>query len=396
MSGSSLLDGAPPELQLLVACARLNLEPETAERIAALAGGDLDWNSVARLAKRHGLTALAAWHLQAVCSDRVPPARLTQLQGELNQNHNRNLYLAGELFKLLDRFESCGIPVVAFKGPVLAYAVYQNLALRYFKDLDILVHKKDAFAAQEQLARWGYRPQLDLTPAQQKHFVQAECQLRYFGQDGRTIVELHWDLEPRYFSFPLDVERLWDRLQTVELGRRALQTFAAEDLLLILCEHGARHLWARLEWLCSTAEIVRQGKGIELERVVEQARALGCARMVRLGLYLSHALLDAPLPAPVLKQLEPDSTLPVLARRVMRRLLETTERADFFDEVAFHLRARERWRDRAAYCVRLPATLTHGDWESVSLPSILFPLYIFVRPFRLARKYSAVALKRFR
>jgi hypothetical protein len=392
----ALVDNAPPELRLLIACARVRLEPETGARITALASENLHWDYVWQLAQRHGMAPLLYWHLKATCPELVPPARLTLLHEKFDQNHNRNLFLTGELFRLIAQFESSGIPVVAFKGPVLAYSVYKNLALRYFKDLDLLVRRKDALPAQAQLVRWGYRPQLKLTPAQQKHFVQAECELRFFGEEGKSIVELHWDLEPRYFSFPLDVERLWDRLETLELSGHRVHTFSPDDLLLILCEHGARHLWARLEWLCSVAEMVRAEKRIDWERVMEQARALGSERMVMLGLYLSHHLLDAPLPAPMLKQLDADSVLPVLARRAAQRLLEKTERANFFDEAFFHLRARERWRDRATYCIRLPATLTHGDWESAALPSLLFPLYFFIRPFRLARKYGAAALKRFR
>jgi hypothetical protein len=52
----------------------------------------------------------------------------------------------------------------------------------------------------------------------------------------------------------------------------------------------------------------------------------------------------------------------------------------------FHLRLRERWRDRAQYCAAhlRPGV---GDWAGVPLPQGLRFLYYVLRPFRLAARY---------
>ena len=50
-----------------------------------------------------------------------------------------NLYLTQEMLKLLSAFRKKGIPAIPYKGPVLAQAVYGNVGLRQFGDLDITV-----------------------------------------------------------------------------------------------------------------------------------------------------------------------------------------------------------------------------------------------------------------
>jgi hypothetical protein len=58
----------------------------------------------------------------------------------------------------------------------------------------------------------------------------------------------------------------------------------------------------------------------------------------------------------------------------------------------FHLRLRERKRDRLAYC------LAHlrpgvGDWVSLPLPRGLSFLYYVIRPFRLLGRYGLDRLR---
>ena len=72
-----------------------------------------------------------------------------------------------------------------------------------------------------------------------------------YGAAGKTgaclIVELHAILSPRAFPFDLDLPRLAKaRAASVTLMGQPLVAPGAEDLLLILCMHGAKHLWKNL------------------------------------------------------------------------------------------------------------------------------------------------------
>ena len=72
-----------------------------------------------------------------------------------------------------------------------------------------------------------------------------------------AIVELHATLSPRAFPFALELTRMWPRRCVVTLMGQPLAAPGAEDLLLILCMHGAKHLWKNLGWICDVAELLR-------------------------------------------------------------------------------------------------------------------------------------------
>src|SRR5438128_6595765 len=115
------------------------------------------------------------------------------------------------------------------------------------------------------------------------------------------MVEIHWAFTPRYLPIPLDLERLWERLESVSLVNTSVRVFPPEDLLLILCIHGSKDLWRRLQWICDIAELIHTYPKLNWERVVAQAKALGSERMLLLGLSLASELLGTPLPEEVLK-----------------------------------------------------------------------------------------------
>ena len=174
-----------------------------------------------------------------------------------------------------------------------------------------------------------------------------------------------------------------------------VRTLSPEDLLLILCVHGAKHLWSQLGWISDVAELVRGHPSADWPWLLAEARALGSERMLLLGLFLARDLLDAPLPEAVRPALRADRVVESLAGQVVERLFGRPRgAAGVLESALFHLRAREHVRDRLRYGVRLAMTTTPGDWALLPLPVRLFPLYWLLRPIRLAGKYAAGAVRR--
>jgi Uncharacterised nucleotidyltransferase len=383
-----------PEAQLLLSCARAQMDADTAARVRTLLQGDFDWPYVLRTARLHGMEPLVYWHLQAIDSTAVPQAFLQPLRTHFYQNATRNLFLTRELLTLLHRFTGHGISVIPYKGPILALSLYRNLALRQFGDLDIVVRKADVPRAKGLMISLGYRPSLQLTAAQEAAYFQSQCQYSFTRDHGRVLVELHWDITPRHFTFPLDLERVWERLEPMSLAEATVLTFPLEDLLLILCVHGAKHLWERLEWICGVAELLRMGNRLAWMGVMARARELGSERMLCLGLFLASDLLGAPLPGEIWHRVQADPIVQALAGKVRERLfLEPHVPPGVFDRIRFHLRAREHVRSRLQYGLRLATTLSPGDW-AIPLPTWLFPCYYLLRPIRLAGKYGLGGLRR--
>ena len=220
-----------PEGELLLCCARICEDSDRDACIRALLGKEIDWSYLLSTALPHGMMPLLYWHLNATCPDAVPKAAMEQLREHFRDNARRNLFLTGELLRLLNLFEAQGITAIPYKGPALAASVYGNIALRNFSDLDVLVHRQVVPRSKELLISSGYQPAHQLTNAQEAAFLRYECDRPFTRDDGASIVELHWEIMPRRLSFPLDTELLWERLVSISLGGKVVPTLSPEDLL---------------------------------------------------------------------------------------------------------------------------------------------------------------------
>ena len=377
------------EVELLLCCARTRLDAERAARISALLREEIDWERLLHMAHRHGMLPLLYWHLNATCPQAVPTAALSQLRDHFQANTRRNLFLTGELLQLLNLFETHRITAIPFKGPALAASVYGNLAFRQFADLDIFVRKQDVLRAGDLLVSLGYRPHFQLTRGRAKAHLRSQCDLVFTREDGRVNVELHWGIVPTYLASPNSPRWLWKRLDRASKDGSGLPALPPEDTLLILCVHGAKHLWERLGWICDIAELIRLHRELDWRWVMEQSRTMGGERMFYLGLFLARDLLGAPLPREVVQRLEADPVVRELAGQVREHLfLGRDGSPGLLESCLFHLKAMERLQDQMRYCVRLALTPTSGDWAFVPLPAYLSLLYYLLRPIRLAFKYG--------
>ena len=392
----SLMPVSRPEDKLLLCCARTSRSPETADRIKALLREGIDWEHLLQAANAHGVAPLLYWHLDAVCPKAVPKNILDHLRDHFRANGLRNLFLTGELLKLLNVFGAHGIPAVPYKGPALADSVYGNLAFRQFIDLDIMVRRHDVPRARELLASLGYRSQHRLTDAQEAALLESRCEFAFTRDDGKSIVELVWDVT-EHFSFPLEPEHLWSRLEQIPLGGDIVSALSPEDMLLILCAHGSQHLWERLAWICDIAELINVGQDMRWEQALAQARRLGGERMLLIGLFLANELLGAALPDKVLQRVHGDPKVKAVARQICEQLFgEANGLAGLFEGAYFHplhLKMKERLSDKIRYCIRAAAPQTLEDWELLSLPNFLFPFYHVLRSIRLVQKYGSRLLK---
>lgn len=320
-SFSKLSPGIPaadtrPEILLLLCCARTRIDSERAEQIRTLLRGDIDWMYLIRTAFQHSVMPLLYWNLHATCAKDVPDPILDQLRRRFHANSVRNLFLIRELLTLLALLDQHGILAIPYKGPVLAASVYGNFALRQFGDLDILVREQDAVCAKDLLLSRGYRLQYQPPAAYEaifRHFRQTYDLVR---GDGQVFVELHWNVISWPVFFSPDSAFVWERLELVSLAGMPVHTLAPEEVLPVLCVHGAKHHWERLGWICDVAELLRIYPGINWERVMAQASCLHGARALYLGLSLARSLLGAAVPEDILRQMQVDPVVPSLAARI--------------------------------------------------------------------------------
>ena len=387
---TAALPGSGAALELVLACAHTGWDEARRARIDVLLRGPVDWEAVARMAGAHGLVPILESQLARIGSPAVPREVLEALGDQRRATTRRNLLLTAELLRLLEDFERVGVQVVPFKGPILAMTAYGDLGLREFFDLDLLLRSSDVARAREVLRARGYRPRFELTPSQERVLLRHHYELPFLRAGDGNVVELQWRIGPRRFALPLDLDHLQRPLIYPTLQGRKVPSLAPEDLVLVLCVHGTKHIWRRLGWVVDVAETLRAYPEIDWPQMLRAARRLGGERMLLLGLALARDLLGAPVPAPVLARLDAEPIVASLADRCRQLMFAPIPQAGSLVEYSvFHLRSLERLRDRVRYVAGLTLATTPGDWQVASLPGWLFLLYYPVRVVRLAVKYGA-------
>ena len=360
----------------------------------SLPQGELDWQYLIRMARVHGMLPHLHSYLE-LCPGGVPSTVMDQLREDFRRNTWRNVFLAGELLRLLEALSAKGISTIPFKGPVLGILLYGNVALRQFVDLDILVHEQDVLRAKDLLITKGYRPQFRLTERQLSAILQSDNELAFTREDGASVVDLQWRFRPEYFSFPLDMQSVWERVRPFSFMGKNVLTLSPEDLLLFLCVHGTKHIWGGLSLICDLARFVQVNRETtDWDQLLTQARRVRSERMLFLGLFLGSDLLGARLPDEVWRRVRADLEVEALALRVRRNLFQSEEKAGIPEHTMFHLRSRESLRDRINYCLRFAATPTERDLALLPFPKALSSLYYALRPFRLLTKYSLGLFRR--
>jgi hypothetical protein len=335
-----------PESELLVWCARTVVTEELKAAIRQRVQGPLDWAFVLDLAWYHGVGPLLQRNLSAFCSDLVPTEFLTQLQHRMQAGAMLNRSLAQELLGLCGAFEAQGVPVIPIKGASLAVAVYGDLTLRDFNDIDLLIPKDSITKAQAVLLALGYQSEdPSFNPDSTDH---NEGPYHVFLKK-RTLfrVDLQYMMADFHFMFRLDRPEFWRHRMPIRMGERVVQGLAPEDLLIVLCVHGSKHVWEKLKWVCDVTELLRSHRHLDWERIYSNASTWRCQRLVYMGLSLAHRVLDAPVPDAVLARFSTDPDVQLLSLRMPSTLLTDPHVGVHQGEtVAFYFSLKDSWWER--------------------------------------------------
>ena len=374
------------ERELLLCCARTEASPEIVARICTLAASDVDWSYLALLARRHSIIPLLYHQLERHASELVPSTYLSQLRLQAQENSARNIILTAELCRLIELFSEHGIDAIPYKGPALALFAYNDLALRRFVDLDVIVRKADVLRARDLLLAQGYAPGKSLTLAQQELLLRTQHNLQFSRDNRRLLLELHWEVAPHLFASSVQENELWQHLTTINVNGTELKTLAADDLLFSLCVHGSRHLWERLGWICDVNELISRHE-LNWPALLQRAAETDSERMFLLGVHLAHKLLGTTLPAEVQERCDSDARLESLAVNVIEHLFSgpTHVPATSAEIFKYNIRVRKSLAARARYFAYMLRP-TDSDFGSRSLPPGFGFAYYLMRPFRLLFK----------
>lgn len=378
------------EIEVLVVCARRNLDAAESGQLAELVRNPLDWALLLRLADENGLLPLLQHHvLGEIGPTAIPPEFLLQLQALGRENALRALFLTAELLRILDEFRRRDISAIPYKGPVLAARAYGSPSLRQFEDLDIVTLQKSMPVVYEAMLSLGYQSRLPRERFLANTPSAIPGEYVFVHQVNRAMVEIHTESTLRHFPVPPDLEQMFGRSIIVPVDGREVPAFDTEDALLMLAVHGAKDFWARLVWVADVGEIVKQSTNVDWEGLLAAANKLKVARMLNLGLSLAHEIVGLALPAGVANQVQADAIVKRLTRQLSNHLLKNGSLPDgLFPRSLYRIRMTEGLWDGLRYWARLTTAPAEEDWSMAELPSRLSKSYAVLRPFRLWKKYG--------
>lgn len=363
-----MLQGRAPDMDMRQTVTLLQAYHEgDGQVIAQLRAVTADgWNNILSQLKLIGLAPLFYSRLAATSPAADVPAPVLQtLQEEYYLHGARNMIIFNDLGSLLEALRTRGITAVVLKGACLAGTVYDDIALRPMRDIDILVRRKDLEEVEKVLINSGYGPAV-------RPPVSEQCRLHHhlipFTRPGGPPVEVHWSLTPAGCRFPITLEDLEEKTREFHCNGSPARMLCPEDLLVHLCLHiCTNHRFSTLELrnLCDIAEVLRHyGDEIDWKSLGERARRFGTGKYVYSTLLVTEKLFGAELPREGLAQLDHDDNDTEMSGIIAGYLLDNraTPLPDVFGQL-----------DRSNNLSEAPGALFR----------VLFPRYGY-----LARKYG--------
>ncbi len=245
-----------PIYRLLAACAYADETRVCYPRLAQQAGQLTAWNELPAQAEAHGLGPLLYTYLKQA-GVAVPPGAQRELQGLYLRHRHANAVKMRILSEILAAFHQAGIEARLLKGAALAWLIYPQPGLRPMRDLDLLVKKSDALAAQAALAGLGFVAPL---PA---HLPDKHLPAAVRKTEGLSVsVELHHNLFNLAHPASLTLEQLPPAPPALTVAGQPACTLGYEEMLWHLCEHLTYHttVWEslRLIWVADIVGVAER------------------------------------------------------------------------------------------------------------------------------------------
>jgi hypothetical protein len=259
---------------------------------------DLDWPKLIEAAEYHGvLPVVCQGVLQSSLARTLTPEVRNQLRRRFQADLVRNLPLIGETLRVIEEFERAGVPIIPYKGPVLAEQLWGDPALRACDDLDFLVEKRSVEEAGVLLDRLGYRRVSPLAPHLRPALLRNASEEQFQHRESGLLLELQWSPAPRVFAVRYDAEPIWQRLRSTSFAGRSVLAPSPEDLLMLLSIHGWKHNWSRLLWVGDIAHLLRSSE-LDWDRLYADCRLQRNVRLLSLALRMSNRVYGLEVPKP--------------------------------------------------------------------------------------------------
>lgn len=261
----------------------------------------------------------------------------TKLQQVYYKTVGRSTILYNHFGTIANAFVEHNIPVIALKGIYLSEWLYQDIGLRQFSDIDLLVKPEDGLRCLSLLTLLGYKP----SDSGETEFVKAQTEIIHYPPmvlEG-VSVEIHIKLHGKYEEYHLPVEQLWKNVQSVQLNNVAVYTLSMNDLLIHLCVHLDKHFQAgHVQFTCFndiTNLLEKQESSLNWDKFIETCRNYKCEVEVFRYILVANKYMNAPVPASIIQKY--DSILTNDVEELFYKYLSGYTNTGFGSHVSTHV-----------------------------------------------------------
>ena len=231
-----------PEEQLVLAAMKLKPKAEELARMERLVAEVQDWNYCTRLAIDRGIGPLLNHKIPMLGNSHLIP---TDTQARLQQSYLRTLARSMRLYEAFREvgtaLNKAGIKFVALKGVYLAEALYEDIGLRFFSDIDLLVAEEDGERSLEVLRKVGYEsPNKKLIISK---FVEKNKEIVHYDPivKGEVSVEIHIKLHRTTRDYHFNIPAMLANAVPAVIYDIPAHVLQPIDLIIHLCVHADKH-----------------------------------------------------------------------------------------------------------------------------------------------------------
>jgi len=340
---------------------------------------DLDWPKLIEAAEYHGVLPIVCQRvLQSPLPRTMAPEVLDQLRRRFHADLVRSVPLIGKVGRVVEAFDREGLPIIPYKGPVLAQQLWGDPTLRVCDDLDFLVEKRSVEQAGVLLDRLGYRRVSPIARHLQAALLRNASEEQFQHRETGLLLELQWSPAPRVLAVRYGPDQVWRRLMSIPFAGGSALAPSPEDLLMLLSIHGWKHNWNRLLWLGDIAQLLRSSD-LDWDRLIHDCRLQRHVRLLSLALRMTNRVYGVTVPEPFAFD---DPALDRLVDELVNRMT-TISPCSYRDWHRCMLAARDSQIDRMRQMTTFFFTPGLADYDACKLPAWATAGYRLVRLGRL-------------
>lgn len=250
---------------MLIFCSRLFPSGGSLSHVDNLLDSIEDWSSLIKQSAEEGVSPLLYKNLK-LFHRKIPDFALERLRAIYLNNTGRNIYLIEKVKPLLQAINDCHLKVAVTKGARLAQTLYQDLGLRPFVDIDLVVHSGDWPKFEKLLRDFGYSPEEEVSLSGPKIKEEWDWTFRPNYRKGRLILEIHFHYLGLHFPSSYE-EDFWENTQDITIEGEKCRVLSPEYELCYLCLHAMQHSYGKLIWLTDIAEL-SAAKNLNWDKVI--------------------------------------------------------------------------------------------------------------------------------